>query len=167
MKNAKTFLEMYDILRHKSYLFNNLTDEPYCDRPTLMVDKTPRYIHQPYFEKILQKTPNVPVIVTTKTYIQTKEAWARRGGNVTKEWYDGVMNNLQKLTKRSKYRNRIMIVEDGEMTNDTSKVMERVFDFVGLEWKEEYLNMTGERQRMYFRLSYIFSFGAYLTLAVL
>ena len=110
-----------------------------------MVDKTPRYIHQPCFEKTLRKTPNVPVIVTTKPYIHLKEAWARRGGNVTKEWYDGVMSNLQKLTRRSMYRNRIMIVEDEEMTNDTSKVMERVFDFVGLEWKEEYLNMTGER----------------------
>ena len=71
------------------------------------------------------------MIVTTKPYIHLKEAWARRGGNVTREWYDGVMNNLQNLMKRSKYRNRIMIVEDEEMTNDTSKVMERVLTLLG------------------------------------
>mmetsp|Transcript_5673 Transcript_5673/g.6969 ORF Transcript_5673/g.6969 Transcript_5673/m.6969 type:complete len:210 (+) Transcript_5673:126-755(+) len=55
MKNAKDFVEMYNILRERSHLFNDLNDEEYCEKPYQIVDKTPRYVYPTHFEMILKK----------------------------------------------------------------------------------------------------------------
>ena len=141
MKNATNFLDMYQILRQRSYLFNDLNDETYCEKPYEMIDKTPRYIYKLHFEKILEKTPNVPVIVTQKGYDKLKESWMKRNGNLTQQFYEETFDNVELMKK--KFTNRILIVQEEDLMQSPKRVMLEVFHHVGLEWKDEYLQMVG------------------------
>jgi len=137
MSAAENFSEMYKILRNRSHLFNDLNDfyddGRECEKPTQIVDKTPRYVWPEHFENILIKTPGVPVIVVKKPFkdMRTKQ---------TKEFYDEVYNNVDKMKKR--YPNRIIILNYDEFINDPETIMECIFEFVGLTWKSEYLKMS-------------------------
>jgi len=77
---ARNIPEMLDALRNISHLFDNLTDEPWCDKPYQMIDKTPRYIYKSYFERILKEThlAHVPIVVVKKPYESLKKSWANR-----------------------------------------------------------------------------------------
>jgi len=136
---------MYDILRSRSHLFNDVIDEEYCSKPYQMVDKTPRYVYPKYFEDIVAKTPNVPVIVLVKLFEKQKESWARRGNVLTKEFYDEVFQNVEYV--QQKYPNRIMLVQYDELMADPNTVMNTVFEFIGLEWHSDYLTMTGVKKK--------------------
>ena len=141
MKNAKDFLQMYDILRQRSYLFNNLNDEEYCTKPYLMVDKTPRYIHPAYFEQVLEKTPGVPVIVTRKNFDKLKESWDARNNTLTQNFYEQVFDNVWKM--KLKYKGRILIIHEEDIMAHPEATMHDVFNHIGLEFKTEYLQMVG------------------------
>ena len=150
MKKATNHMEMYNILRHRSYLFNTINDDPSCSKPTQMIDKTPLYIYPAHFEKIISKTriDNVPIIVTKKNYTKLKESWDRRDSNPPKpyktfrQFYDATFNNV--CLMMSKYPTRpILIINEEELMSTPAIVMERVFTFLGLSWKDEYLQMTG------------------------
>ena len=92
MKNAKDFIQMYDILRNRSYLFNELNDDEQCMKPSYMIDKTPRYVYPQYFQNILEKTPGVPVIVTQVDYEKLCALWRRHGGStLPRELYDHIV----------------------------------------------------------------------------
>lgn len=145
MKKANNFEQMYDILRSRSHLFNDVIDEEYCSKPYQMVDKTPRYVYPKYFEDIVAKTPNVPVIVLVKLFEKQKESWARRGNVLTKEFYDEVFQNVEYV--QQKYPNRIMLVQYDELMADPNTVMNTVFEFIGLEWHSDYLTMTGVKKK--------------------
>ena len=141
MKSASDFMEMYNILRRRSYLFNKLNDDDNCVKPTQMVDKTPLYVYPEHFESILKKTPGVPVIVTKKDYTKLKVSWGRRNSTLTREFYDKTFDNVCEMME--KYSNRIIIVNEEELMSDPDTVMTRVFQHVGLEWKSDYLRMNG------------------------
>ncbi len=145
MKKAKDFPEMIDILRHRSPLFNDLVDEPHCQKPYQMIDKTPKYIYPEYFEKVLRKTPGVPVVVLKKHYESLHKSWARRNDNLTSEFYDGVYNNVENMME--KYPNRIIIVDYDKFKREPDSVMQEVFEFTGLSWDPDYLEMTGLKQK--------------------
>ena len=53
MKNTTNFFDMYQVLRQRSYLFNDLNDDEHCPKPAEMIDKTPRYVYPKYFERVL------------------------------------------------------------------------------------------------------------------
>ena len=141
MKNVTDFMQMYDILRQRSYLFNNLNDEEYCETPYQMVDKTPRYIYPAYFEQVLEKTPGVPVIVTKKNFNKLKESWDARKGNLTQQFYDEVFDNVWKM--KMKYKGRILIIHEEDVMEHPEATMQDVFNHIGIEFKTEYLQMTG------------------------
>lgn len=141
MKKAKDFMEMYDILRHRSYLFNNLTDEEYCDKPYQMIDKTPRYVYPPYFESVLQKTPGVPVVVLQKNFPKLKESWDARNDTLTQQFYNQVYDNVRKM--ESKYKGRILIIHSEDLMAHPEATMQDIFEHVGLEFQAEYLQMEG------------------------
>jgi len=50
MADAANLPQMLDVLRNRSHLFNNLIDEPYCDKPYQMIDKTPGYVQRTFRE---------------------------------------------------------------------------------------------------------------------
>ncbi len=147
MKSASNFMDMYDVLRRRSYLFNDLNDGGNCTKPYQMVDKTPLYVYPNNFETILKRTPGVPVIVTKKNYEKLKESWDRRNSTPPKPYtsfqnfYHATFNNVCKMM--DKYPNRIIIIQEEELMSNPNTVMKLVFDHVGLVWKSEYLNMTG------------------------
>jgi hypothetical protein len=141
MKMATSFSDMYHILRQRSYLFNDLNDEEYCTKPYEMVDKTPLYVYKQHFEKVLEKTPNVPVIVTQKGYEKLKESWSNRDSILTQQFYDETYENVWRM--KNKFPNRILIVQEEDLMKFPEKVMFDVFRHVGLEWKDEYLQMVG------------------------
>ncbi len=145
MKNAQNFAEMYDILRNRSHLFNELNDEKYCKKPYQIVDKTPKYVHPNHFEKILKKTPNVPVIVMQKSFESVQESKAKRGHNLKRDYYDSVYNNVAEMKK--KYPNRIMVVQLDKLMENPDVVMTNVFGFLGLNWDREYLKMSGLKKK--------------------
>jgi len=145
MKNAKDFMEMYDILRHRSHLFNDLNDEKYCDRPYQMVDKTPRYIYPEYFEMILERTPNVPVIVLQRPFESLEKSWAQRKSVLRRDWYDLVFDNVDKM--RKKYPKRIFVLQYNELMDDPDLTMTNVFEFLGLKWDHQYFKMTGLKKK--------------------
>ena len=141
MKTSTNFLDMYQILRQRSYLFNELNDEPYCNSPTEMIDKTPRYVYPKYLESVLKKTPGVPVIVTRKKFDKLAESWNRRETNLTASFYQQTFENVYKM--KLKYPHRILLIDEEDLMTYPDAVMMDVFHHVGLEWKTEYLQMTG------------------------
>lgn len=141
MKNATDFFEMYDVLRRSSRLFNDLDDEAYCRRPFQMIDKTPRYVYPEHFEAVLKKTPGVPIIVVKKDYDDQRESWSRRRGNLTREFYNKTFENVREMERH--YPGRIVTIREEDLMTNPDDVMRGVFRHIGLEWKSEYLNMTG------------------------
>jgi hypothetical protein len=141
MKGAPNFQTMYDILRERSYIFNDLIDEEYCEKPYQMIDKTPRYILKQHFENVIDKTPGVPIIVAQKSFDKLKESWAKRNQNLSRKLYDTTFNNAWQM--KQKHPHRILIVQEEDFMKDPNAVMEDVFHHVGLEWRSEYLKMEG------------------------
>lgn len=145
MKQARDFDDLYDILRRTSHIFNNMIDAEYCPKPSLVIDKAPRYVYPEYFEKILIKTPNTPVIVLKKEYDILKKSWARRGDILDEEFYNATFDNVSEMMK--KYPGRIILIDYIEMMKDPSSVMKDVFSFVGLVWDETYLRMENLKRK--------------------
>jgi hypothetical protein len=139
--NATDFFEMYDVLRRRSHLFSDLHDEAYCQRPYQVIDKTPRYVYPEHFEAVLKKTLGVPVIVMKKDYDDQRESWNRRHGNLTRKFYDETFDNVRKMEEL--YPGRIVTIREEDLMKNPDDVMCGVFRHVGLEWKSEFLNMTG------------------------
>mmetsp|Transcript_11797 Transcript_11797/g.14895 ORF Transcript_11797/g.14895 Transcript_11797/m.14895 type:complete len:381 (+) Transcript_11797:103-1245(+) len=142
MKAARNFSEMYYILRENSHLFNNLNDKyddgRECEKPTRVVDKTPRYVRPQYLEHILIKTPGVPVVILKKPFEELRIDLPRQA-------YDEVFANVDKMMK--KYPGRIKMLYYDKFTENPEKVMGEVFEFLGLTWKDEYLKMTGLKKK--------------------
>jgi len=148
LAKAKDFPQMLDILRNRSHLFNNLIDEPYCDKPYQMIDKTPGYMNIPNFERILKETHSaqVPVIVLKKSYESLNASTAKRWGHgVPRHSYDSTYNNVERMIR--KYPNRIMVVHWNDMLLDIESVMQEIFYFIGLEWRSNYLKMTNLKKK--------------------
>ena len=141
MKKSTNFLDMYHILRQRSYLFNELIDEDYCQKPYDMIDKTPLYVHKVHFESVLEKTPNVPVIVTQKGYEKLRKSWNKRNDTITTMFYNETFDNVWLMKK--KFPKRILIIQEEDLMKYPERVMLDVFQHVGLEWKDEYLQMEG------------------------
>jgi hypothetical protein len=141
MEKAPDFQVMFDILRDRSYLFNELIDEEYCEKPYQLIDKTPRYIHKDHFENVLDNTPGVPVIVVQKGFYKLAESWAKRNDTLTRQNYDATFDNVWRM--KQKYPHRILIVQEENLMKYPNAVMEDVFHHVGLEWNSEYLEMKG------------------------
>ncbi|KAL9180399.1 hypothetical protein ACHAXT_008369 [Thalassiosira profunda] len=141
MKKAPNFLSMYGILRNRSYIFNELVDEPHCIKPHQMIDKTPQYVYPQNFRRVLTTTPGVPVIVMQKGFDKLAASWAKRNQTMARETYDATYNNVRKM--ETAFPNRILVVQEEEFMTQPSVVMQGAFAHVGLEWKEEYLEMKG------------------------
>ena len=141
MKKAPDFIQMYDILRHRSYLFNNLNDEEYCEKPYNMIDKTPLYVRPSYFESILEKSPGVPVIVLKKKFDNLKDSWDARNDTLTQQFYDEVFDNVWNM--KVKYKGRILIIHSEDIMTHPEATMIDIFEHIGLEFKTEYLQMKG------------------------
>jgi len=147
LAEAKGFPQMVDALRNRSHIFNSLIDEPYCDKPYQMIDKTPAYIYIQDFERILIETHSaqVPVIVLKRSWESLKVSWAKDKEELTLKDYASTYNNVERMIR--KYPNRIMVVKRKDMLSDIESVMQEIFHFIGLEWRTEYLTMTNLKKK--------------------
>lgn len=91
---------MYARLRRLSTLTLNASSATECARPLHLIDKAPAYVYQ--LEEIMDKTPNIPVVVTTKEFEALETSWKKRGVAVlTRHLYDTVEAEIQKQISRT------------------------------------------------------------------
>jgi hypothetical protein len=140
--NASCMAERYNNLHKYSPLFH------YDDhKQNYIVDKAPRYLHR--LMKVMDETPGVPVIITRRDEAQLRESYRVRG------YSDHFINTKiaiagEQLDEAMKtYPGRIKIVDTSKWTTDPNKVMEDTYNFLGLEWKSEYLTLNAlNRKRL-------------------
>ena len=89
----------------------------------------------------MDRTPGIPVIVTRKTDEETVNALKKRNKS-DREIEIKIKSNKRHLEDAiNKYPDRIHIANTSNWFEDPDDVMGEVYNFLGLEWHSEYLNM--------------------------
>lgn len=127
--------EMYARLRKHSGLYSHPPNDH-----SLILDKTPRYVFD--LVTIMDRTPGVPVVVTQKSRAdQVKSLMKRRfNADSAKNWTAQAERGVRMA--QEKYPDRLHVVNMTTFYLDTNVVMEKVFRFLGLSWRPEYLTMN-------------------------
>lgn len=131
MRAARNFGELYQLLRHQSPLLSRIdVVDKNCDlerrEPYEIIDKSPHYVNPEYLEKVLEKTPMVPVVVLMKS----DDLYGRTAASRV---------NVEKM--QEKYPNRIRIYESNDLVARPEIVMKDVMDFVELPFSMDYFDM--------------------------
>merc|ERR1711937_313432 len=131
---GKCLAEKYYNLHQYSPLFHYGENED-----SFIVDKTPRYMSE--LVKVMDETPGVPVIVTTKSMDHLYESYRKRG--YSDHFIEVKISIAEQQIKMAteKYPGRVKVVDTSYWLEKPDEVMFDVFDFLGLEWKSEYLTM--------------------------
>jgi hypothetical protein len=132
--NGDCIAEKYYNLHQYSPLFHYGNNND-----SFIVDKAPRYMAQ--LVQVMDETPGVPVVVTTKSKEFMYESYRKRG--YTEEFIDAQIHNSEHQIEKAlkKYPGRVKVVDTTHWFEEPDEVMSGVFDFLGLEWKSEYLDM--------------------------
>ena len=136
--------EMYHTLRQKSPLFSQ--GRQLSRHKMYLVDKTPRYVYT--LPTIMERAPEIPVVVMERDYEELVEAWARRGVNetATQEKRNQFRYNLE--SAQTLYPDRIHVVNVTRFYQDPNQVMSEVFTFLNLTWNETYLGMEAYNAKL-------------------
>jgi len=104
-----------------------------------LVDKTPGYLSR--LVKVMDRTPGVPVVVAKKTDSDLRWSWKKR--NYTDDRIDWELAMREKSLEDAikKYPGRVHVANTSRWYEDPNEVLQGVYDFLDLEWHEEYLNM--------------------------
>jgi len=142
IQNTSDFAEMYRTLRHKSPVFNGgLKDDKHCELPLKMIDKTSDYIFIENFQKVLEKTQGVPVVVVKKSYKLLQISWARSGYEaLQKEYYDAIYDNVGKM--KNLFPGRIKIINHDDILKQPDETFKDLFEFLGRQWIPKYKSMS-------------------------
>jgi len=132
--NAKCDAEMYATLHSYSPIFHIAQN-----KKSYLVDKTPGYLHR--LVKVMDRTPGVPVVVAKKTEHDLRYSWKKR--NYTDDRIDWEIAVREKSLGDAikKYPSRVHIANTSHWYENPNEVLRGVYDFLGLEWREEYLSM--------------------------
>ena len=135
VKNAKCVAEKYHYLHQYSPLFHfgNHQDD-------FIVDKSPSYIH--FLDKIMDITPGIPVVVSTKEKSHLIKSWRKRG--IPDFKIEQSINSAERAIEAAmkKYPDRLKLVNTTGWAEKPDEILGDVYDFLGKEWKSEYLNMN-------------------------
>lgn len=83
----------------------------------------------------------VPVVITYRTYAKMASTFKKRGYS-DEEIEAKLKRNRENLEAAiSKYPDRIHLADTTLWSDEPNTVMEGVFQFLGLTWRPEYLNM--------------------------
>jgi len=131
LTSCQTFPEMYDTLREVSNLE---------DKTVQIYDKAPVYMYE--LAKIMAKT-DVPVVVTVKDPRAILLSNLRRHATAPLEktalsldpWTRGY-EHAQRT-----YGDRILLVRNEHLCLEPLKYGKQIYDFLGLEWKDEYVEL--------------------------
>ncbi|KAJ8601616.1 hypothetical protein CTAYLR_007254 [Chrysophaeum taylorii] len=108
-----------------------------------IIDKTPRYIY--HLGDVMRRSPGVPVVVIRKTKDELLRSWNNRAASGQKVPRDPL--NLLSLAGAElaealeTFPDRILTIQFGDLISNPNATMHRVFDFLGLEWKYEYVKL--------------------------
>lgn len=132
--NARCTAEAYHRLQRYSPLFHYTPNQN-----STIVDKTPGYL--PELVKVMDQTPGVPVVIAQKSLPSLVASYKKRGYSDSR-----IQLKILRLTATineamEKFPGRIHIANTTRWYEEPDEVMEGVFDFLGLEWRSEYLTM--------------------------
>jgi len=132
--NARCSAERYHNLQRYSPLFHYGNHQN-----SGIVDKAPKYLQ--YITQIMDETPGIPVLIAEKTDEMQLESFRKRG--LSEDFIRHKMEFSKKEIEKAmkKYPGRIKLVNTTAWTEQPNEIMGDVFDFLGLSWKPEYLNM--------------------------
>jgi len=132
---ARCAAERFSRLRQYSPLFHY-----YPNQNSMIVDKTPAYLSYDLLD-IMDRSPGVPVIVTMRTKEKLYQSYKGRG--YSDKYIETKMTRIEKNLEAamSKYPERIYLADTTNWTKKPNMVLQGVFDFLGLEWRSEYLTM--------------------------
>jgi len=133
--SAKCDAEMYATLRDRSPLFHYSPNQN-----SYLVDKTPAYLLK--LVDVMDRTPGIPVVIAQKNHEALIKTYKKR--NFSDQRIEGEMRLRKKPLEAAlkKYPDRIHIANTTRWYEDPDEVMEGVFNFLGLEWRSEYLTMA-------------------------
>jgi len=134
LQQSHCFAELYFRLRQLSPLYS----WPHTTH-SWIVDKTPRYIYE--LDTILAKAPDVPVIVTIKSRDDLIASWTSR--NQTVQGAQGAYSKAMVALRRAQERfpDRIWVVNHTLFQQQPDVEMQKVFDFLHLDWDPAYKTM--------------------------
>jgi len=132
---ARCDAEMYSRLHKYSPLFHRAPNNN-----SMILDKTPAYMDR--LVEAMDRSPGVPVVVTTRTAVKMTQSFKKRG--YSDEWIEAKIQRAEKnlAAAISKYPDRIHMADTTLWTTAPNEVMEGVFNFLGLDWRPEYLTMN-------------------------
>ena len=136
VNNARCDAEMYARLHQYSPIFHYTPN-----KNSGIVDKTPAYLGRGLV-KVMDRTPGVPVVITTRTEEKLITSYKKRGYSDKYIQAKVRLNSMELEQATNKYPDRIYLADTTRWTEEPNKVMEGVFDFLGLEWRPEYLTMN-------------------------
>lgn len=136
--NARCDAEMYATLRTYSPLYHYG-----MNKDSMILDKTPGYML--HLVDVMDRTPGVPIVVTQMTEEDTRKALDKRYSN-NPDLMARVLRQIQKNEEQlklslAKYPDRIHITNTSRWYEDPDEVLQSTYDFLGIEWKSEYLTM--------------------------
>lgn len=133
--NAKCPAEAYHRLQRYSPLFHFTPNQN-----STIVDKNPGYLVE--LVKVMDQTPGIPVVIAQKSLSSQIASYKQRGmtDDEINSKISGLSNTIDEAMK--KYPGRIYIANTTRWHEYPNEVMGGVFDFLGLEWRSEYLSMN-------------------------
>jgi hypothetical protein len=132
--NAKCDAEMYATLRTYSPIFHIAPN-----KNSYLVDKTPAYLR--YLVEVMDRTPGVPVVVAQKSDKDLWRSWRKRNFTDDRIELEILLRKRPLEEAMNKYPGRIHIANTSRWFENPNEVLKDVYDFLGLEWHEEYLTM--------------------------
>ena len=143
--NAESFENFYQRLFERSSIVQN-------NQPKIIFDKTPRYVTQ---LKTVQSRLDLPAIVIIKDPRSLALSDFKRSGKKVEEidsWYES-WKNPKLLYMRSAYQgyqyawesNRCNIIRLEDVCFNAKQTVKSMFEFVGLEFKCQYLDLRNKR----------------------
>jgi hypothetical protein len=133
LSRCKTFPEMYELLREHSNLE---------DKTVQIYDKAPAYMRD--LPNVMGRMPDVPVVVIVK---DVRAVWGsikrrRPSANIgpTAELWARHTEGYERA--KELYPDRILLVRNEELCLNPTVEGRRIYDFLGLEWKDEYAGLN-------------------------
>jgi len=123
------------------------------DKSVFLFDKTPIYML--HLSEVLSKTGDTPCIVNVRDPRALMLSWARWSGH-TEDSEQWIKSNMRTYCERYlsyaegysnamlQYRDRIFLNRFEELCTDPTPRLQAIFEFLGLEFSEQYLSFSSD-----------------------
>jgi len=123
------------------------------DKSSGLFDKTPIYML--HLNDVLNKTPNIPCVVTVRDPRAIFYSWARWSGHED-DSEEFIRDNLHDYIERyssygrgyrhalAKYSDRLMLIQFEALCSEPEKVCRNLFDFIGYDFQPEFMNFSSK-----------------------